>query len=151
MRPWQGDPPLPSAAPHLYSGLLPRRCCAYLVDVFIIATFGVALAFGLSIVSALSFGLLSPLGIVVLTLWPLLYHSFFIAFRGATPGMRLFGLEVRDWSGKPVEPAQAVLFTVLFYVTVSLTAWLILVVAVFTERSRTLHDICANALVIRQQ
>jgi len=151
LRLWQGEPPLPSAAPQLYAGLLPRRCLAYIVDVVIIATLGVALAFALSIVGALSFGLLSPLGIVILTLWPLLYHCFFIASRGATPGMALFGLEVRDWSGKSVEPTQAVLAVVLFYVTVSLTAWLILVVTLFTVRNRALHDIFASTVVIRRR
>ncbi len=150
-RPWHGEPPQPSAAPPLYTGVVWRRCLAYLVDVFVIALFGLALAFVLSVAGFLTFGLLSPLAVVVMALWPLLYHSYFLATGGATPGMRLFDLELRDWSGKALEPAQAVLVVLLFYVSIALTAWLILVLVLFTDRNRALHDILASTLVVRRQ
>jgi len=147
---WQGEPPLPTAAPQLYSGIVVRRCIAYLIDVLIIAALGLCLGFALSIVGILSFGLLSPLAVIVMALWPLLYHSFFLATRSATPGMRCFGLELRDWSGKQVEPLQAVLVVLLFYVSVSLTAWLVLLVVLLNDRGRALHDILANTLMVRR-
>ena len=99
-RPWVGEPPLPSAAPWLYSGVIFRRSIAYLVDVLIIAILGFCLAFALSVIGFLSFGLLGPLAIIIMALWPMAYQIFFIATRGATQGMRLFGIELRDWSGK---------------------------------------------------
>lgn len=147
---WHGEPPLPSSAPQLYSGVVVRRCIAYLIDVLIIAALGLCLGFALSIIGILSFGLLSPVAVIVMALWPLLYHSFFVATRGATPGMRCFGLELRDWSGRRVEPVQAVLVVLLFYVSVSLTAWLVLLVVLFNDRGRALHDILANTLMVRQ-
>ncbi len=150
-QPWRGEPPQPSAAPLLYTGVVWRRCLAYLVDVFVIALFGLALAFVLSVAGFLTFGLLSPLAVVVMALWPLLYHSYFLATGGATPGMRLFDLELRDWSGKALEPAQAVLVVLLFYVSIALTAWLVLVLVLFTDRNRALHDILASTLVVRRQ
>jgi len=64
--------------------------------------------------------------------------------------MRCFGLELRDWSGRRVEPVQAVLVVLLFYVSVSLTAWLVLLVVLFNDRGRALHDILANTLMVRQ-
>ena len=149
-QPWSGDPPPPSAAPGLYAGLVVRRSLAYLVDVCVIALLGLGLGFALFVAGVLTFGLLSPLAVIVMALWPLLYHSFFIAKRGATPGMRLFDLELRDWSGKPVEAAQAVLVVILFYVTVAMTAWLILLLVLFTDRGRALHDILAGTLVVRR-
>jgi len=149
--PWHGEPPSPSQAPYLYSGTVLRRSLGYLVDVVIIAVLGLCLGFVLSIAGLLSFGLLSPLAVIVMALWPLLYHSFFLARGGATPGMRLFGVELRDWSGRPVETLQAVLAVLLFYVSVSLTAWLVLIVVLLTERGRALHDILANTLVVRRQ
>jgi uncharacterized RDD family membrane protein YckC len=148
-QPWQGLPPSPSSAPQLYAGTILRRSIAYLIDVVIIAVLGLCLGFALSIVGILSFGLLTPLAVVLMALWPLLYHSFFIARSGATPGMRLFGLQVRDWSGRAIEPLQAVLVVLLFYVTVSLTAWLVLIVVLLNDRGRALHDILANTLVVR--
>ena len=150
-RPWQGEPPTPSSAPRLYGGVVPRRTLAYLVDLLVIAILGLCLAFSLSIVGILSFGLLSPLTVVVMAVWPLAYHSVFVALRGATPGMALFGLELRDWRGGPVEPLQAVLLILLFYATVSLTAWLVLVVVLLNERGRALHDIFAGTVMVRRQ
>ena len=149
-RSWHGAPPAPSAAPRLYGGLILRRSLAYLVDVLIIAVLGLCLGFVLSLIGILSFGLLSPLAIVAMALWPLAYHSFFIATRGATPGMGLFGLELRDWGGGRVEPLQAVLVVLLFYVTVSLTAWLVLIVVLLNDRGRALHDILAGTIMVRQ-
>lgn len=149
-QPWRGEPPRASEAPSLYSGTVARRSLGYLVDVVVIALLGACLGFALSIVGLLSFGLLSPLGIVVLALWPLFYHCFFLARSGATPGMRLFGVELRDWSGGPVAPLQAVLAVVLFYASIAFTAWLILLVALLNERGRTLHDFLANTLVVRR-
>ncbi|MGD1878289.1 MAG: RDD family protein [Kiloniellaceae bacterium] len=148
---WSGEPPRPSTAPELYGGVVPRRCLAYLLDILVIALLGLCLGFVLSVAGILSFGLLSPLAVIIMALWPLAYHCGFIASRGATPGMRLFGLELRDWSGRPVEPAQAVLFVLLFYVSVSLTAWLVLLVVLFNDRGRALHDILANTIVVRRQ
>ena len=148
---WQGEPPAPSSAPRLYGGLVLRRSLAYLVDVLIIAVLGLCLGFVLSLIGILSFGLLSPLAVVVMALWPLAYHSFFIATRGATPGMALFGLELRDWGGGRVEALQAVLVVLAFYVTVSLTAWFVLIVILLNDRSRALHDILAGTVMVRQQ
>lgn len=150
MRPWHGEPPSLASAPDLYRGVMIRRTLAYLVDVLIIAVLGLGLGFVLSIVGLLSFGLLSPLAVAVMALWPLAYHSFFIATRAATPGMALFDLELRDWHGGPVEPLQAVLVVVLFYVTVSLTVWLVLIVVLLNDRSRALHDILASTLMVRR-
>lgn len=150
-KPWQGAPPTPSSAPRLYGGVMPRRILAYLVDVVIIAVLGFILGLALWLIGVLSFGLLTPLAVVAMALWPLAYHSFFVAARGATPGMDLFGLELRDWGGGRVEPLQAVLLVLLFYVTVSLTAWLVLVVALFNERGRALHDILASSVMVRRQ
>lgn len=146
---WDGPPPLPSTAPHLYDGLLPRRVLAYLIDVLLIAIVGLCLGFALTIVGVLTFGLITPLAIIILAIWPLAYHSFFLAVRGATPGMRFFGLEARSWEGHPIAPLQAIIVTVLFYASVSLTAWLILLVVLFNDRGRALHDVLANTLVVR--
>jgi len=148
---WHGEPPRPSVAPQLYSGIVARRCFAYLVDIVIIAVLGFAMGLALSIIGVLSFGLLSPLVVVIMALWPLLYHSVFVATGGATPGMRFFGLELRAWDGRPVEPIQAVLFVLSFYVSVSLTAWLVLLVVLFNDRRRAVHDMLANTLMVRRR
>lgn len=147
---WTGEPPEPFAAPEYYRGILARRVSAYWVDLFCIAVL-VALAWlALWILTIASLGLLSPL-LFILASIPVLYHTLSIGGpRSATPGMRLTGIEVRSWTGERPGYLQAFVQTILFYVTVYPTWSLVLLVALFNQRRRTLHDILAGTLVIRQ-
>ncbi len=147
--PWEGFPPDPLDDPELYDGVLWRRPAAYLLDVVLIALAGFAVWTLLGLLTVLSFGLLLPLQVVVLILLPLAYHTWFIGSRGATPGMRAFDVELRCWTGERPDFARAALQTALFYVTVTLTTWLILIVALFNDRRRTLHDYLAATVGIR--
>ncbi len=147
---WRDAPPDPLDDPDLYDGLIWRRMVAYLVDALAILAIMGGLFLVLTIVTVLSFGLLFPLKIVVLALVPLAYHSYFVGHDGATPGMRLFDVEIRVWTGRRPDYVQAFLVALLFYATVLPTSWLVLVVALFNERNRTLHDLLTGTLAVRR-
>jgi uncharacterized RDD family membrane protein YckC len=147
--PWTGAPPDPLDEPALYDGLLWRRPIAYLLDLVLIALAAFAVWALLGLLSILSFGLLLPLQVVVLTLLPLAYHTWFIGSRGATPGMRLLDVELRSWTGARPDYTRAALQTALFYVTVALTTWLVLIVALFNDRRRTVHDYLGGTVGVR--
>ena len=67
----------------------------------------------------------------------------------ATPGQAMFGLMVRrDDDLGPPTLAQAVISTLVFYLTLA-TSGLLLLVALFTERKRTLHDLVSGLVVVR--
>ncbi len=147
---WDQAPPDPLSRPDLYDGLLWRRVVAYLVDLLMIGLlYGVGTVVFL-FAGILSFGLLTPLGIIILAVLPVAYHSYFLGHRGATPGMRIFDVEVRSWTGQRLDYFQAFLVTVMFYVTVALTAWLVLIVALFNPRRRTLHDFLGGTIALRR-
>ena len=147
---WDQAPPDPLTEPDLYDGVLPRRITAYVLDLALILGLWIALSIAFGVAGILTFGALTPLGLVVLAVLPIAYHTIFIGRQGATPGMRVFDLEVRSWTGRPPDTSQAFLTTVLFYASVSMTAWLVLLVPLFTDRSRTLHDILAGTIVLRR-
>ena len=147
---WDQAPPDPLAEPDYFDGVLPRRVIAYVLDLGVIAALAVGLWMVFGVVGILTFGALTPLGLVLLAVLPVGYHTFFIGRDGATPGMRMFDLEVRSWTGRPPDTSQAFLTTVLFYASISLTAWLVLLVPLFTDRNRTLHDILAGTIVLRR-
>ena len=147
---WADGPPHPRDVPFLYDGLLWRRVLAYGIDVVAIAILSAAAWVAAGLLGILSFGLLFPIGVIVLALIPVTYHTYFLGSRGATPGMRFFDLEMWSMAGHQPEYVQAFLTTVLFYVSVSMTASLILIVALFSDRRRTLHDILAGTLVLRR-
>ncbi|RMD64683.1 MAG: RDD family protein [Alphaproteobacteria bacterium] len=147
---WDEAPPDPLVAPELYDGVLWRRVFAYMLDVVLIAAATVTLWFVSVILGILSFGILWPAGVVALAVLPVAYHTCFVGRHGATPGMTVFDLTVRSWTGQRPDYAQAFLLTVLFYVSVALTAWLVLVVALFNRRRRTLHDVLAGTVTVRR-
>lgn len=133
-----------------FDGLMLRRPTAYLADVILIAILASVLWVVLSLLTILSFGLLSPLQIAAMALLPLAYHTLFIGLRGATPGMRLLDVEIRDRDGARPQLVQALVATVIFYVSVGLTSFLILAIALLDDRSRTLHDMLSGTLAVRR-
>jgi uncharacterized RDD family membrane protein YckC len=147
---WDQAPPDPLADPDLYDGVVPRRATAYVLDLALICGLWIALSIAFGVAGILTFGALTPLGLVVLALLPIAYHTFFLGRDGATPGMRVFDLELRSWTGRTPDYSQAFLTTVLFYASVSLTVWLVLLVPLFTDRNRTLHDILAGTVMLRR-
>jgi uncharacterized RDD family membrane protein YckC len=141
--------------PEYYTGITAKRIVAYLMDLVI-----VFLLFGLcwwlvALLGLLTFGLAWTLFALPGVLVPLLYHSLLVAGpRAATLGMRMMGIKVASMtSDAQVEggrPAliQAIILTVVFYGSVTVTCSLILLVALFNPRRRTLHDWLAGTVVI---
>jgi uncharacterized RDD family membrane protein YckC len=146
---WSGPPPDPLEDPELYDGIVWRRVGGYIVDVMAIAVLWIAAWIVLGTAAVMSLGLLLPLKVAVLALLPTIYHTWFLGSAGATPGMRLFDVELRSWTGRRPDYFQAFLQTVLFYTTISLTAFVILVVALFDNRGRTAHDFLAGTVGVR--
>lgn len=146
---WQGAAPDQKTEPEYYAGVALRRVLAYLVDVVLIAVLmGIAWVL-FAALSVLSLGLLSPALWPLFAVIPLAYHVLLIGGESsATYGMRLFKIEVRAWDGRRPDYLRAALMTIVFYTTVALTSWLILLVALLDQRRRTLHDHLCGTLVI---
>lgn len=132
----------------LTRGVLTRRCLGWCIDVFLIACLAAVLWVPLFTFGILTLGLGMPL-IGLLSLVPFCYHFLFLAGTGATPGQALFGLRVarNDDLGRP-SGLQAVISTLVYYVTLA-TSGLLLLVALVTPRHRTLHDLISGLVVVR--
>lgn len=131
--------------------MLWRRVCAYVVDLVLIGVLWVIAFLLLTVAGLLSLGLLFPVIPAALTLVPVAYHTLLIGGPwSATWGMMLFNLEVRSWTGARPGYWQALLMTLIFYTTIGLTGFLILVVALFNARHRTLHDYLSATVVVRR-
>ncbi len=133
----------------LTEGVMWRRVLGWCVDVLLLAILLAVLAALLLPFGLLTFGLGFSF-YAVLPIIPFLYHTLFLIGRiSATPGQRMLGLVVRnnDDLGPP-SPLQAVISTLLFYLTLA-TSGLLLLVALFTLRHRTLHDLLSGLVVVR--
>ena len=139
------------ANPALYEGVVSRRIGAYLVDACIIVCINIAVHAMLIVLGLVTFGLAwLLLGPITFLTVALAYDTLAIGGgRGATPGMRVFKLEARGVRSERPDYWQAFLMTALFYATAPITSFLILAVALFTDRNRTLHDILSGITVIR--
>jgi len=132
------------------AGVMSRRCLAWLFDFVLIGLilmvlWTVLFMFGL-LTLGLGFGAMAVLPAV-----PFLYHWLsLLRPSSATPGQAIMALTVRrdDDLGPPTGP-QALIFTVVFYLTMA-TSGLLLLITPFTVRHRTLHDLASGLVVVRR-
>ncbi|HUC61039.1 MAG TPA: RDD family protein [Alphaproteobacteria bacterium] len=151
---WQGEAPDPLGYPDYYRGIVLRRICAHLLDLFLIVVLVGFLFFLLVTLNVLTFGLLLVPLLLVGPVTTVLYDSLQVGGRhAATLGMRAFGVEVRSWTGNRPEFPQALLRAIVFwglsYMTATLLMWVVLGMALFNTRRRCLHDYLSGTVVIR--
>ena len=144
-------PPDPIAAGEFYRGVVSRRVFAYLIDVLVIGLLVMAIHMVFGMMTLLSFGLLAFLHLLALPLLvALTYHTVLIAGPWhATLGMRCLGLRVHHMDGGDPDLIQAFVQTVCFYGTLGFGGGILLLLALFNIRHRTLHDFLAGILVLR--
>ena len=133
--------------PALYDGVMLRRVVAYLIDVGILF---VSSWFIMILLGVLSLGIAFFFIAGIFTLLALTYHTFFIARNAATPGMSLLDLQVTTPEAQPPDFGQALVTTVLFYLSVLVTVWIVLIVPLLNHKHRTLHDFSAGTLIVRR-
>ncbi len=131
-----------------FVGVIPRRMAAFLVDLVVIVMIIVALFVAGVIIAVLTLGLLTP---IVAASVPLVGFAYFTLMAGssqsATIGMQLFDIELRTWDRRRPGYMQAAWHTVLFWASMGLTPF-ILLVAFFNGRNRCLHDFLAGTVII---
>ena len=132
----------------LTEGVLIRRVFAWLIDVLLLGLILAALWFVLMLFGLLTFGSACRCSAACRSC-----RSAITAVRrrpaSATPGQQALGLVVRrnDDLGRPT-PLQALVSTLMFYLTLATTG-LLLLFALFTVRHRTLHDLASGLVVVR--
>jgi uncharacterized RDD family membrane protein YckC len=145
----------PATQPEYFEGVLARRVLALLIDVVIIAVPIVFAALFILLFGLVTFLLgwllffLLPAGA---TIWAVVYYGLtFGGPKSATIGMRMMDLEMRTWYGAPCYFLLGAVHAVLYWISVSTLTPLILLVALFNERKRLLHDMVAGTIVINNE
>ena len=142
----------PIAIPQHSHNIIFRRVVAYLIDVVIVGGL-MAIAFVVISISGL-FTLVLGVTLIgpVLFIIPIAYHTLLIGGPcSATWGMRLMGIEVRRWRGGRPGLLQAAILTILFYGSIILTGWVILIVGFFSNSRRCLHDYYSGTVVVNKR
>ncbi len=145
----------PALQPEYFVGVLSRRVMAFVVDVIIITAPLVLAVLFISVFGLLTLGLgwglfflLSPATVI----WPIVYYGMTLGGpHSATVGMRAMGLEMRTWYGSPTYFVLGAVHAILFWVSVSFLTPLVLLVALFNDRRRLLHDLVMGTVVVNNE
>ncbi|AJY48428.1 RDD family protein [Martelella endophytica] len=135
-----------------YSGVLSRRILAFLVDYLLIAILWVPAAVLLFFIGIATLGL-------AFFLYPVLYFIVAVLYFGmtmggaaqASPGMRAMGLRVVRTDGFRMDFLTATVHLALFWLFNSILTPLVLLVGLFTDRKRLLHDFLVGAVIVRDE
>jgi uncharacterized RDD family membrane protein YckC len=145
----------PATQPELFEGVLARRVMAFIIDVVIITVPLIFLAIFIFIFGLVTLGLgwflfflLSPIAVI----WALVYYGLtFGGAASATIGMRMVDLEMRTWYGSPCYFVLGAVHAIAFWLTVSFLTPFILLVGLFNDRRRLLHDMLVGTIVINNE
>ncbi|QFT00624.1 RDD family protein [Labrenzia sp. THAF191b] len=139
----------PVSNPELFSGVRSRRIFAFFIDLIVITL----LTFGAGIVVFFLGVFTLGLGFLLYGILPTAVALLYVAFtlggsQASTLGMRAMGLEMRLWYGAKPYPLLAAVHVILFWFSVSLLTPLVLLVSLFSDRKRLLHDLVLGTVVI---
>lgn len=133
-----------------YDGVRTRRMFAFLIDYLIIGLLLIPFGILVFFLGLLTFGLGWSLFSILAPAVALLYVWNTLGGRNqATTGMRLMGIRLDRLDGRPVDGLLAVVHTVLFWAANVLLTPLVLLVTLFADRKRTLHDLLLGTVVTR--
>ncbi len=145
----------PATMPELFEGVLARRVVAFCIDIALIAVPIVFAAMFIFVFGLITLGLgwalywlMSPAAVI----WALIYYGTTLGSpKSATIGMRVMDIEMRTWYGAPVYFLLGAVHAIVFWITVSALTPLILLVGLFNERRRLLHDMLVGTIVINNE
>jgi uncharacterized RDD family membrane protein YckC len=142
----------PAANPELFEGVVARRIVAFLIDFLILSIPVVFVSMFFFVITVVTFGLGFILfGLVWpgMVIWAIVYYGLTLGgAASATIGMRVMDIEMRTWYGSPAYFTLGGVHAVVFWLSVSMITPLILIVSLFNERRRCLHDFLVGTVII---
>jgi uncharacterized RDD family membrane protein YckC len=135
-----------------YEGVRSRRIMAFLIDYALVLALCVPVAVLIFFLGIFSFGLGWALYSVLFAIVALPYVGLTLGGpRQATPGMQIAGVHMLRSDGRRVDPMLAMVHAVLFWLANIIFTPLILLVSLFLDRKRTLHDALLGVVVVRDE
>lgn len=134
----------------VYDGVRTRRVIAFLVDYLIVGLLMIPFAVLVLLLGILTlglgwmlFGVLFP-AVALIYIWTTLGGP-----NQATVGMRMLDIRLERLDGRKVDGMLAVVHSVLFWAANAILTPLVLLVTLFTDRKRALHDLLLGTVIAR--
>ncbi len=133
-----------------YDGVRTRRVLAFLLDYLIVGLLLIPFAILVFFLGLLTLGLGWSLFAVLGPAVALIYVWNTLGGRNqATVGMRMMNIRLDRLDGRRVDGLLAVVHSVLFWAGNVVLTPLVLLVSLFADRKRTLHDLLLGTVVTR--
>jgi uncharacterized RDD family membrane protein YckC len=133
-----------------FEGVRTRRILAFVLDYVIVALLSIVFAILVFFLGFLTlglgwmlYGILVPV-VAILYIWNTLGSA-----DQATTGMKMMGIRLDRLDGAPIDGLTAVVHSVLFWAGNVILSPLVLLVTLFSDRKRTLHDLLLGTVVSR--
>ena len=134
-----------------YSGVLSRRVFAFILDYLIVALLCIPAAIVLFFLSIVTLGLgffLYPALVVIVAG---IYFGLTVGGPSqASLGMRAMGIAIVRVDGRPMDFLTAIVHLVLFWLGNAILTPFVLLVGLFTDRGRLLHDLLLGTVIVRR-
>jgi len=133
-----------------YEGVRSRRIFAFIIDYFIVALLTIPFAILVFLFGLLTLGLGWMLFSILVPAVAILYIWNTLGSRDqATTGMKMMGIRLDRLDGTRIDGLTAVVHSVLFWAGNVMLTPLVLLVTLFSDRKRTLHDLLLGTVVSR--
>ncbi|MER8885618.1 RDD family protein [Mesorhizobium sp. M0482] len=134
----------------VYEGVRTRRILAFVIDYFIVALLTIPFAILVFLFGLLTLGLGWMLFSILVPAVAILYIWNTLGSRDqATTGMKMMGIRLDRLDGSRIDGLTAVVHSVLFWAGNVILSPLVLLVSLFSDRKRTLHDLLLGTVVSR--
>lgn len=135
---------------HSYEGVRTRRILAFVIDYFIVALLTIPFAILVFLFGLLTLGLGWMLFSILVPTVAILYIWNTLGSKDqATTGMKMMGIRLDRLDGSRIDGLTAVVHSVLFWAGNVILSPLVLLVSLFSDRKRTLHDLLLGTVVSR--
>lgn len=133
-----------------YDGVRTRRVLAFCIDYLIVGLLLIPVAVIVFLLGLLTLGLGWSLFAIIVPAVALIYVWKTLGSPSqSTIGMRMMGIRLDRLDGRPIDGLFAVVHSVLFWSANAILTPLVLLLSLFTERKRTLHDLLLGTVVSR--
>lgn len=131
-------------------GVLKRRVFAFLVDALFVALLCIPVSVVIFFLGIVTLGLGWLLYAIMFPVIAMLYVALTMGGEAqATPGMRANDIHIVRLDGARIDPMTALVHSVMFWAGNVVLTPLILLVTLFSDQKRTLHDLLLGTIMIR--
>ncbi len=145
------DVRFPSTDWRAYRGVLSRRVIAFCVDYLFVALLWIPAAVVVFFLGILTLGFGFLLYPALFAIVAMLYFGVTVGGRSqASPGMAMMGLAIARTDGRPMDFMTAIVHLVIFWIANAFLTPFIVLIGLFTDRGRLLHDFLIGTVTVRR-